>query len=220
MAPSDAHALATAVAGAVGDGVRRVEGVHRAITARSWRWVGALGRPSQAVHDAVSGVAYAAVGVGVVAGGAVAAQTLDLLARSRRWGDLSASPSGAAALAVLDALAGDQLERQGSPLAVPMSVRARAGGPPLADGAALAEADVSGEIVLFVHGLAGWEGGWWTGAAGASGAAHADPDGAADRDPPRRDPPPTAARPRPTTARPRSTPCRCPMATCCGRRSG
>ena len=164
MVAGEGPALAAVVAGAVGDGVRRVEAVHEAIATRSWRGVGPLGWPSKAAHDLVAGVAYASVRGGVVAAGAVAEEVLDRLARANRSGELSESPAGAAALAVLDAFAGDHLAREGSPLAVPMTIRRRAGGPALGDEPPAGEDDASDEVVLFVHGLAGWEGGWWRGA--------------------------------------------------------
>jgi hypothetical protein len=226
------------VAGAVRDGVRRIEGVHHAIARRSWpRW-GSTAQASKAVHDVVAGVAYGAVGVGLTAAGAVAAGTLDALVRSGRLGELSASPSGVAILAVLDAFAGDHLDRQRSPLALPMTIRhdghalplggderdepdgpaereepggsagpdgaverdrsaerdgpGGAEGPHGADGRdgpggtdgpetlavagldGLPGLDAAGEVVVFVHGLASWEGVWWFGGDDGPAASYGD----------------------------------------------
>jgi hypothetical protein len=82
MASSEVTGLAGTVTGAVWDGVRCIEGAHRAIAERSWGLLGAAGAPSRAVHDLVAGVA---VGAGLAAAGAVAAQSLDMLAQSRHW---------------------------------------------------------------------------------------------------------------------------------------
>lgn len=200
----EVHAAATVVAEAARDGVRRIAQVHGAIARRSWRPAGPVGAPSKAAHDVVTDVVYTSVDVGLAVGGAVAAQALDMLARSGRGRELSASPSGVAALAVLGAVAGDRLAGQDSPLALPMTVRyegralplepldspeapgspgspgspgppgsPESGGRPEARTAGPGVATVvdraAGDVVVFVHGLAGTERAWWWGGPGEDG---------------------------------------------------
>ena len=81
--------------------------------------------------------------------------------RPRPQRPLSATLPGGIGLAVLNGLIGDRLERDGSPLQEPMSVRV--GGLPVApDRAALAQAfpQATPRLVVFVHGLMGEEHGW------------------------------------------------------------
>lgn len=163
MARSDAGAVASVCASAVGDGVRRIEAVHQAIAHRSWRPTMPWGGPSKAVHDIASAVSYATVGVGVAASGAVVSGVLDVLSRSGERGRLADSPAGVAALAVLHAFAGEQLARQGSSLALPMTIRYEGEALALDGDGPLDVPGASDDVVVFVHGLAGWEGSWWRG---------------------------------------------------------
>ncbi|HEX2410198.1 MAG TPA: hypothetical protein VHJ39_03430 [Solirubrobacteraceae bacterium] len=111
--------------------------VHRAIADRAW--VG--GGVSKALHDGIAAAAY-----GAVRGGAVLAGWAADAALSRREARaLSGTPRGAAALAVLNGLRGDVLEREGSPLALPMTLDGDAGATRLA---------------VFVHGLFETEHAW------------------------------------------------------------
>jgi pimeloyl-ACP methyl ester carboxylesterase len=170
MARSDAGAVASVLASAAGDGVRRIEAVHQAIAHRSWRPTMPWGAPSKAVHDMASAVSYATVGVGVAAGGAAVSGMLDVLTRPGERGRLADSPAGAAALAVLDAFAGDHLARQGSSLALPMTIRHDGEALALDGDGRLDVPDATDDVVVFVHGLAGWEGSWWR-CTGEDGAA-------------------------------------------------
>jgi pimeloyl-ACP methyl ester carboxylesterase len=163
MARSDAGAVASVLASAVGDGVRRVEAVHQAIAHRSWRPTMPWTAPSKAVHDMASAVSYATVGAGVAASGAVVAEVLDVVSRAGGRGRLADSPAGVAALAVLDAFAGDHLARQGSPLALAMTIRHDGRALALDGDGPLDVPDATEDVVVFVHGLAGWEGSWWRG---------------------------------------------------------
>jgi pimeloyl-ACP methyl ester carboxylesterase len=132
--------------------------MHRAIADRAFAPVGS-GAP-RALHDAISGGVYAGLRgaarlAGVAAGAAV----------SGRGRSLSVTPRGAAVLAVLNALRGDALEREGSELAQPMCIRV--------DGLPVAPAEfprAGPRVVVFLHGLFETEHAWGLGGGETYGA--------------------------------------------------
>jgi pimeloyl-ACP methyl ester carboxylesterase len=82
----------------------------------------------------------------------------------------SSTPRGAFLLGAINGLIGDELEREGSALQQPMSVR-MGGEPVAADPGALAAAfpDATGRLVVFTHGLMETEFAWRLGAARTGG---------------------------------------------------
>ena len=152
MQASEARAIGHLGGRAVGALTSWVEEVHRAVAGRTFAALGPVALPVRQVHDVVAGGSYAAVratsqSVGDVAG-AVAAR----LAGEE---PVSASPGGGQAVAALDALFGDRLEVDGSPLALAMALRSGGRDVPPERGA-LREAfpNATGRLVLLVHGLA------------------------------------------------------------------
>jgi pimeloyl-ACP methyl ester carboxylesterase len=145
------------LAGAIGD-------VHAAVAGRAFGPAGPAAGPARAVHDAISREVYAAVRTGLDAGlraaGAVAA------AGSRPGAPaLADGPRGAQALAVLNAYAGDRLERGGSALALGMTIRAGGRAVPVTRaGLAAAFPGATDHLVVFVHGLGETERSWRLGA--------------------------------------------------------
>jgi pimeloyl-ACP methyl ester carboxylesterase len=158
------------------DELRRATGgigdVHRAIAARAFNASGQGAVPARALHDAITTGVYAGVGGAVrLAGRAADAGLAGRVVRDGRA--LSTSPRGALLLGALGGLIGDTLEREGSDLQEPMSVRA--GGRPVAlERGALAAAhpDAGPRLVLFLHGLMETELGWHAGA-GPEGETYA-----------------------------------------------
>ena len=158
------------------DELRRVTGgigdVHRAVARRAFRASGRGALPARTLHDAISNGVYAGLG-GATRVVGIAADT-GLGRRAVRDGRrLSASPRGALLVGALNGLIGDTLEREGSDLHEPMSVRA--GGHPVPlDPRALAAAhpDACGRLVVFVHGLMETEFAWRAGA-GPAGETYA-----------------------------------------------
>jgi pimeloyl-ACP methyl ester carboxylesterase len=112
----------------IGLGASGIGEIHRAIADRAFPGPS----PAKALHDGISRVVYASVTGGAALAGRVAGVTV----RDR---PLSTSPRGAAALAVLNGLRGDALEREGSALATPMSLRV--------------DGDAGPRVAVFVHGL-------------------------------------------------------------------
>jgi pimeloyl-ACP methyl ester carboxylesterase len=122
--------------------------MHRAIADRAFGAVGS-GLP-RTLHDAISGGVYAGLrGAAGLAGRAAGA------AVSGRGSSLSVTPTGAAALAVLNGLRGDVLEAEGSDLAERMCIRV--------DGCPCAPSDfpdAGPRVVVFLHGLFETEYAW------------------------------------------------------------
>ncbi len=104
------------------------------------------------ISAAVYEIASAVHGAAAVAAGEAAAASLDPGAAP-----LSSTPAGAAAQAAVNALWGDGIEAQQSPVAVPMAFRAAgADVPPQA----VAPQQATGDLVVFVHGLGEDERAW------------------------------------------------------------
>jgi pimeloyl-ACP methyl ester carboxylesterase len=158
------------------DEVRRATGgigaVHRAIAERAFGASGRGALPARTLHDAISNGVYAGLGGAARLTGIAADAGLGRRA-VRDGRRLSASPRGALLVGALNGLIGDALEREGSDLHQPMSVRA--GGRPVPiDPRALADAHpgAGGRVVVFLHGLMETEFSWRVGA-GPDGETYA-----------------------------------------------
>ncbi len=158
--PDELRALARLAAAELAGGVGGIGGVHDAIARRVFGALGPDARPVQVTHDAIAHGTYATIRGAAALAGHGADQAL----RRREAGDgraLSSSRRGAAALAVLAGLGGDALERDGSALEQPMSVRVR-GRAPAPDRAAVRAAfpAATPHLVVFLHGLMESEHAW------------------------------------------------------------
>ncbi|GAB11285.1 hypothetical protein GOARA_067_00270 [Gordonia araii NBRC 100433] len=139
---------------------------HRAVSDRIFgavRWgVGPAVAPVKAVHDAITDGVYLVVAESMATAGKVGGLAGDLpLKRSP-----STTKAGAAIIAALNGLIGDELDARQSPLADPMSVRV--GGRPVpltGDGIAAAFPGATGRIVVALHGLVETEYSWSIGEA-------------------------------------------------------
>ena len=154
--------------GAAG-GVREV---HRAIAERAFGAVGAGALPARSVHDVVANGVYGAVrGFACLLGQAAEAGLGRRPPADARW--LSTSRRGAVALGALDGLIGDTLERQGSALQEPTTVRVRGRAvAPEPDVVRRAFPQATPRVVVFLHGLMETELAWRLGA-GAGGGTYA-----------------------------------------------
>jgi pimeloyl-ACP methyl ester carboxylesterase len=131
---SEAAALRELAARELSAFPRGVGDVHGAISGRVFRALGTTAAPVRLAHDAISRGVYAGVGAG-----------LRLSARAAPVPDLD-TPRGEMAIAALNGLIGDELERERSPLAIPMAVRkGEPAGP---------------RIAVFLHGLGETEYAW------------------------------------------------------------
>lgn len=113
---------------------------HQALAARVFALVGPQAAPVRVAHQAITRGVYAGVRGAAVAAGhgaALAARTAPPVSRT---------PQGSRLVGILNGLIGDALEREGSALAQPMSVR-RMGDP-------------APRLVVFLHGLMETERSW------------------------------------------------------------
>ncbi len=155
------------------DELRRFPGairdMHLGIAERAFRGVGPAALPAKLIHDALSSRAYGAIGAGASGLGKV----VDAAMEQRGVGEqisLSTSQRGSFGLAVLNGLIGDRLEREGSALAQPTSVRID-GEPINLDDLSLRDAfpQATPRLAVFIHGLTGDEFCWSWGAEDAYG---------------------------------------------------
>src|SRR5437868_6483185 len=151
------------------DDLRRFPGairdMHLGIAERAFRGVGPAGRPVQLIHDAISRRAYDAIGSGAARLGRFADEAME----TRGIGQevlLSTTRRGSAMIAALNGLIGDRLERSGSDLHQPASVRVDGEAVALDPGSlSAAFPDATARLVVFLHGLMGNEFYWdWGGA--------------------------------------------------------
>jgi pimeloyl-ACP methyl ester carboxylesterase len=125
-----------------------IANVHAAIARRVFAALGPSAAPVRVIHDGIARRSYFGVRAGLALAGRVAG------AAFARGGELSTTPRGAAVIAAVNGLQGDVLEREGSPLALPMSARrdGRPVGPEAFAGAR--------RLAVFVHGLGESEFAW------------------------------------------------------------
>ena len=134
--------------------------MHLGIAQRAFAGVGPAARAVQVIHDAISSRAYATIGAGVSGIG----KAVDEAMQSRGIGQdlsLSTTPEGSFGIAVLNGLIGDRLQREGSALHQPTSVRVH--GQPIEPAEpSLREAfpHATPRLAVFLHGLTGDEFCW------------------------------------------------------------
>ena len=147
------------------------ESLHRAVAGRVFRSVGPLSAPSRIVHDAVARAAYATVRFANGVATSASAMSIGALTGANAR-PLSASRRGRATIGALNALMGDLLEEQGSPLAIPMSIR-RNGTDVACDRQSVNRAfpRPTPRLAVFLHGLGETDERWERGAARHRGRA-------------------------------------------------
>jgi pimeloyl-ACP methyl ester carboxylesterase len=144
------------LAGAIGE-------VHGGIADRAFGATGPAATPVRRVHDRVSRTVYDAVGSGLRSGVRAAGAVSALVTEERT--PLAEGPAGAQATAILNAYVGDRLERAGSPLAMPMTIRVDGRAvPPTREALREAFPQATDHVVVFLHGLGETEHGWLLGA--------------------------------------------------------
>ena len=114
----------------LGVGTGGIRQVHRAIADRAFPGPG----PAKLLHDGISGAVYA----GIQGGAMLAGRAASTFVPER--------PVSPPVLGVLNGLRGDMLEREGSELAIPMTLRA--------------EGETTPRLAVFVHGLFETEHAW------------------------------------------------------------
>ncbi|MCP3975136.1 MAG: alpha/beta fold hydrolase [bacterium] len=158
MQPNDEYRdLGEAASMLVGRVVEPVEGMHRTITERGFRYVGPLGEPVRLVHNAVVDRVYSAVrwtagAIGAGAGAVLAARSTPPPSETRR---------GSGIQAALNGVWGDRLDERGNALSVSLALRSGDVAVPI-DTAALVAAypAASSHIVMLLHGFGQTERCW------------------------------------------------------------
>ncbi|HKH16564.1 MAG TPA: alpha/beta hydrolase [Solirubrobacteraceae bacterium] len=168
--PDEIRALSRLAAAELAGGADGISSVHDAIARRVFDSLGTRVQPVRLAHDAIARGVYASVRGAATTAGHVADQTLG----RREPGDgrpLSAAPRSAVALAVVNGLIGDALEREGSDLHQPMGLRVRGRVvEPEPEALAGAFPRATPRLVVFVHGLMGTEHAWRLGGGTRYGA--------------------------------------------------
>ena len=142
----------------MGGGARRIAEVHEGIAGRVFGALGPVAAPVRLVHDAISGLTHAVVETSLSTG----ARTVGLVAAVRASGtDADATAGARTAIAILNGMHGDLVQREAPALALTMSVRVADHTVP-AERHALGDAfpDAGSRLVVFLHGLTETERSW------------------------------------------------------------
>jgi pimeloyl-ACP methyl ester carboxylesterase len=160
MRSDEIRAGGVLAADAVGSVGMLVRGVHEAVSERVFRSLGPMGTPVRLMHDGISRAVHAGVRGGIRALPRGGAELLALRVRSDAPA-LGSSVRGGLALAAVNGYVGDVLAREGSPLALGMTIRLRGEDVRVdADGLAAAFPDATPRLVVFVHGLVETDDSW------------------------------------------------------------
>ena len=161
--PNEVRALSALAFGELSRFPGAIGEMHLGIAQRAFDGVGPAASPVKAIHDTLSRRTYAAVGAGATMLGRAADSAIERGGLGERR-ELSSTRSGSTLIGVLDGLLGDRLERDGSDLHQPPSLR-RHGAQVELDERSLREAfpAASTHIVVFLHGLMETELAWGDG---------------------------------------------------------
>jgi pimeloyl-ACP methyl ester carboxylesterase len=151
--------------------VSTAESLHAAVAGRIFRSTAPLSAPTRLVHDGIARAVYGAVRLVTRAATTAAASSISLLTGDDNR-PLSMSRRGRAAVSAVNALIGDALEEEGSPLAIPMAIR-RQGADVLCVPVVLRRAfrRPTPRLAVFLHGLGQTEERWQRGLARHGGRA-------------------------------------------------
>ncbi len=142
-----------------------IRDMHLGIAERAFQGVGPAARPVQTIHDALSRSAYSAISTGAARLGLAADTAIETHTVGQAV-PLSTTRRGSVLIGAINGLIGDRLERSGSDLHEPASVRVNGEAVAL-DTASVTSAfpGATGRLVVFLHGLMGNEFYWeWSSA--------------------------------------------------------
>jgi hypothetical protein len=168
MTPGELRAAGELGGRALAGLVSRVEQVHRAVAGRAFGPLQEAAAPARTIHDAVSRSVYRTVrGVGAAAGSMGGLVASRFGGSDRPGGQAAGGHLALAAVAALNALAGDKFGPDLAPLTIQLAVRAGNRDVDLAtDELAAAFPRPTARLAVFVHGLAETELSWHRQAAG------------------------------------------------------
>jgi len=143
----------------VADTVSHVEQVHRAVAGRTFAVTAPVSFPVRVIHDVIASGVYTLIRETGLVAGMAASELVGAAAGSGL--PAGSTPRSNLALAVLNAILGDELAVQGSPLAIPMAVRRdRADVVPRREPLEVAFPEATSKVAVFVHGLGETEESW------------------------------------------------------------
>jgi len=152
MKPEEMRATGQLATRTLADTISHVEQVHRAATTRAFTLTAPVSLPARVVHDGIATGVYAVIRGAGLAVGLGASELLGAAAGSAL--PAGSTPRSNLALAVLNAILGDELADQGSPLAIRMAVRrSRADVAPGREELEVAFPEATSKVAVFVHGL-------------------------------------------------------------------
>ncbi len=140
--------------------LRLTHGLHGAIAGRAFRWTPAS-TPVRVTHDAISGLVYDSVRLGIRGATAAGRSVAQLAAGDRevRWFD--GTPARSRAASILHGVIGDRFATDHPALDLPMSLRVDGRTTPVtADAVEAAFPDPSSRVALFLHGLTESDDAW------------------------------------------------------------
>ena len=159
MKPMEMRAAGSLATETLTDTVLHIEQVHRAIAARVFTVAAPASRPARIVHDGIATGVYAGIRGAGHAAGRAATELVSVAAGSAT--PVGSTPRGNLAVAALNALHGDRLADEDSPLAIVMAVRCdRQDIEPQRDALHAAFPAATAKLAVFVHGLGETEESW------------------------------------------------------------
>jgi pimeloyl-ACP methyl ester carboxylesterase len=134
--------------------------MHSAVAGRPFGLLGVAAAPTRFLHDRITSSVYGSLRAAGRAAPRSASAALSRLVPDQAE-SMSGTVRGGLALGALNGALGDRLAREGSPLALDMTLRSH-GVDLEIDRTALADVfpDASGRVVVFVHGLCGTDDNW------------------------------------------------------------
>jgi len=159
MKPMEMRAAGRLATATLTETVSHVEQVHHAIADRVFTVAAPASRPARLVHDGIATGVYAGIRAAGHAGGRAATELVSAAIGSAT--PAGTTPRSNLALAMLNALRGDELADEDSPLAIVMAVRCdRQDVEPRRDAVHAAFPEATSKLAVFVHGLGETEESW------------------------------------------------------------
>jgi len=159
MKPKEIRATGRLATKTLADTVSHVQDLHGALASRVFTLTAPTSLPARVVHDGVATGVYAGIRVVGQAAGLAVTELVSAAVGSAT--PVGSTPRSNLALAALNALQGDQLTDQNSPLAIGMAIRCdRQDVAPRPDALAVAFPGAASKLALFVHGLGETEESW------------------------------------------------------------
>lgn len=159
-----------------------VEGVHTAVSARTFRVLGQPAAPVRVVHDALTTLVYGSVRGGLHGATRALAALADLHPATADGDHITGSPPADRTLAAISGIFGDTVARDHPVLDSGLGWRHEGRElPATPEALATAHPEASRDLVVFVHGLCESDRSWWYRGRAHRAAQQAAPDTTPDR---------------------------------------